>query len=92
MHLHRLLSKCHQLVPVELSGPRVVFDLGVAAGAVVGAEELSSVRIPTQLHLPQLQPGPVGVQVGAPHKGQVHAEIAMHSGAVDAYKNAVRDR
>jgi len=57
----------------------------------VGSEELGRVRIAAQLHLAQLQPGPVGVQVGAAHEGQVHAQVAVHGGAVDANEDAVGD-
>lgn len=56
----------------------------------MGAEELRGIGITAQLHLAQLQPGPVRIQIGAPHKGQVHAQISVHSRAVDAYKDAVR--
>lgn len=56
----------------------------------MGTEELCGIGIPAQLHLAQLQPGPVRIQIGTSHKGQVHAQISMHSRAVDAYKDAVR--
>ena len=37
-------------------------------------EEGSRPRVAAELHLPQLLPRPVGVQVGGPDEGQVHSQ------------------
>lgn len=68
VHLHGMLGLGYQLVTVELRRPRIILDLGVGAAAVVGPEELRCVCVAAQLHLAQLQPCPVGVQIGAPYK------------------------
>lgn len=61
MHLHRLLGYIGQLVSVQLCRPGIVFLLSIRCVAVVLPEELGCVRIATQLHAPQLNPGPIGV-------------------------------
>ena len=69
------LSRCLvELLPVQLGGPAVVLLLGVRGQAVVATEEGSGLSISTKLHLPQLLPAPVGVQVGGPDEGQVDAQ------------------
>lgn len=80
-----------QFVPIKLSCSRVILDLSVGVGAVMRPEELSRVGVATQLHLPQLKPSPVGIQVGAAHEGQVNTQIAVHSRAIDANKDAIGD-
>jgi len=89
VRLHGLLGLGTQLVPIKLGRPRVVLDLGVGGAAVVGAEELRGVRVAAQLHLAELEPGPVGVQVGAAHEGQMHAQVAVHGRTVDANEDAI---
>lgn len=38
-----------------------------------------SVRVASKLHVPQLQPCPVGVQLGGAHEGEVHPQAAVNS-------------
>lgn len=54
-------------------------------------EELGCIGITAQLHVPQLQPGPIGVQVCGSHEGDMHTEIAVHSRAIDADEHAIGD-
>ncbi len=49
-----------------------------------------SLSVAAQLHGPQLLPRP-GVQLGGADKREVHAEGAVHSGAVDTQEHAIRD-
>ena len=69
--LHRLLA---ELVPVQTGGATVVLLLSVCGAAVVRPEEGSSSGVPSQLHLSELLPGPVSVQVGGPDEGQMDPE------------------
>ena len=71
-----------ELLPVQLGGPAVVLLLGVRGQAVVATEEGSGLSISTKLHLPQLLPAPVGVQVGGPDEGQVDAQGPVYKGLV----------
>lgn len=54
-------------------------------------EELGCIGITAQLHVPQLQPGPIGVQVCTSHKGDMHTEIAVHGRAINADEHAIGD-
>lgn len=90
VRLHGLLSQVGQFVPVQLSRPRIVLLLGIRRIAVVLAEELCSIGIAAQLHIAELQPGPVRVQVRRAHERYVDTEVAVHCRAVDANEHAVR--
>ena len=68
---HGLGGLLTQLVPVHAGGAAVILLLGVRGLAVVRPEERPRPRIAAQLHLSQLLPGPVGVEVGGPDEGQV---------------------
>ena len=92
MHPHGLRSHGVQLVPVELSRPRLVLLLGVVGHAVVGPEECRGIGVSAELHLSALLPCPVGVQLCGPDKRQVDAKGTVDPGAVDANEDAVRDR
>lgn len=48
--------------------------------------------IASDLHLADLHPCPVGVQIGGPHEGQMHAQTPMHCRAIDTYENPIRHR
>ena len=74
MDPHCLWSSLTQLLPVQLGRPAVVLLLGVRGQAVLAAEEGVRLNIPTQLHLPELLPAPVGVQVGGADEGKVDAQ------------------
>ena len=50
------------------------------------------IGIAADLHLTNLQPSPVRVQVGGPDERQMHAQIPMHGRAIDADEHAVRHR
>lgn len=63
MHFHGLQGEVVQLVAVQLGRPGVVFLLGVRGIAVVLPEELGGERIASELHVTELDPGPVRVQV-----------------------------
>ena len=69
--LYRLLA---ELVPVQTGGATVVLLLSVCGAAVVRPEEGSSSGVPSQLHLSELLPSPVSVQVGGPDEGQMDPE------------------
>lgn len=45
--LHCLLSLRRQLIAIQLRSPRIVFDLSVGAGAIMGAKELCGIGIST---------------------------------------------
>ena len=69
------LGRClTQLLPVQLGCSAVVLLLCVRGQAVVATEEGAGLSIPTKLHLPQLLPAPVGVQVGGADEGQVDTQ------------------
>ena len=50
------------------------------------------VAVPAELHLPDLLPRPVGVELRGADEGEVDAERAVDARAVDADEHAVRDR
>ena len=74
IHPHGLGGVRAELVPVEAGGPAVVLLLGVGGVAVVGPEEGLGPRVAPELHLPELLPRPVGVEVGGPDEGQVDSQ------------------
>ena len=74
IHSHGLGGVRAELVPVEAGGPAVVLLLGVGGVAVVGPEEGLGPRVAPELHLPELLPRPVGVEVGGPDEGQVDSQ------------------
>ena len=78
MYPHCLGCCLVQLLPVQLGGPAVVLLLCVRGQAVVATEEGAGLSIPTQLHLPELLPAPVGVQVGGADEGQVDTQGPGH--------------
>lgn len=78
MVLHGLLRKISQLIAIQLGGPRIVLLLGVSRVAVMLPEELGCIGIAAQLHVPQLKPGPVRVEIRRSHESYVHAQITMH--------------
>ena len=57
-----------------------------------GVQVSYGVGVPSELHLPDLLPRPVGVELRGADEGQVDAERAVDAGAVDADEHAVRDR
>lgn len=91
MLFDRLLCECRQLIAIQLGGPRAILLLRVCGRAVVLSKELRRLCIAAHLHLPQLDPCPVRVQIRRAHKRQMHAEVTVHSRAVDANKHAVRN-
>ena len=74
MHPHSLGSCLTQFLPVQLGSPTVILLLCVSGHAVVAAEEGAGLGIPSELHLPQLLPAPVRVQVGGADEGQVNTQ------------------
>ena len=48
-----------------------------------------SIGVAAHLHGAELQPWPVGVQLGGLDEGEVHAQGAVHGWAVDAQEDAV---
>jgi len=80
-----------QLLPVQLGGPAVVLLLGVLSQAVVTAEEGAGLSISSELHLSELLPAPVGVQVGGADEGQVDTQGPVNTTAVNADEDAVGD-
>ena len=57
----------------------------------MATEEGSGLSISTKLHLPQLLPAPVGVQVGGPDEGQVDAQGPVYATTVNADEYPVGD-
>ena len=74
IHPHGLGGVLTELVPVEAGGPAVVLLLGVGGVTVVGPEEGLGPPVAPKLHLPELLPRPVGVEVGRPDEGQVDSQ------------------
>ena len=74
IHPHGLGGLLAELVPVKAGGSAVVFLLGVGGVAVVGPEEGLGPSVAPELHLPELLPRPVGVEVGGPDEGQVDSQ------------------
>ena len=74
IHPHGLGGLLAELVPVKAGGSAVVFLLGVGGVAVVGPEEGLGPRVAPKLHLSELLPRPVGVEVGRPYEGQVDSQ------------------
>lgn len=87
---HCLLGGIGQFVAIQLGCPGIVLLLGVGRVAVVLPEELRGICVASQLHLANLCPGPVRVQVGGAHEGQMNAQTAMDRRAVDADEYTVR--
>lgn len=48
--------------------------------------------VAAQLHLPQLYPCPISVQLRGPHKSQMYTQSSMDCGTVNADKNAISNR
>ena len=78
-----------QLLLVQQGSPAVVLLLRVRGEAVVTTEEGVGLGIPPQLHLPELLPAPVGVQVGGADEGEVYTHRPVYPTAVDADEDAV---
>ena len=74
MHPHGLDCCLTEFLPVQLGSPAVVLLLGVGGHAVVAAEEGACLGISSKLHLPQLLPAPVGVQVSGADEGEVNTQ------------------
>lgn len=55
------------------------------------AEKSSRIGIPADLHTPQLQPAPVGIQLCGPDKTEMDTQGAMHSGTVNTQKYTISD-
>lgn len=51
-----------------------------------------SVDVSAELHVSELLPGPVGVELRRPHEREVHAEAAVYGWAVQADEHPVRHR
>uniref|UniRef100_A0A2M4DG21 Putative secreted protein n=1 Tax=Anopheles darlingi TaxID=43151 RepID=A0A2M4DG21_ANODA len=68
MLLQRLLRLAEQLILVELGSARIVLLLRISSVAVMLPEELGRIRVTTDLHLANLYPGPVRVQIGGAHE------------------------
>lgn len=51
-----------------------------------------SIDVPAKLHVPELFPCPVGVELRGSHEREVHAEAAVHGRAVQADEHSVRHR
>lgn len=92
VHFNSLLRLRQQLVPIQLGGTWIVLLLCIGCGAIVLTEELSGLGVAAQLHLTQLNPCPVYIQVRRSHKRQVHTQVTVHSGAINAYEHAIRNR
>ena len=71
---HGLSGQSVQFLPVKLGGSGLVLDLGVVVVAIVLPEEGARRGVAPALHLPDLLPSPVGIQLGGPHEGQVDAQ------------------
>ena len=91
MQFHGLLRRIGQFIAIKLSCPGIVLLLGVLRVAVVLSEELGGTCVSADLHLSQLDPAPICVQICGPHKGQMNAQASVHGGAVDADEDTVRD-
>lgn len=50
------------------------------------------IGIPAELHVTQLLPRPVGVELCGAHEREVHAQAAVHRRAVQADEHSVRHR
>lgn len=50
-----------------------------------------SIRVASKLHVPQLQPCPVGVELGGAYKREVHPQAPVDSWAVNADEDAIGD-
>lgn len=87
-----LLCQRIQFVAIQLSRTGSIFLLSVCGWAVMLPEKLSCFSIATQLHLSQLDPRPIRVQICRSHKRQMHAQVPMYCWAIDAYKYTVRHR
>ena len=74
VHPHGLGGILTEFISVEAGGSAVVLLLGVGGVAVVGPEESFGPRVAPELHLPELLPRPVGVEVGRPDEGQVDSQ------------------
>lgn len=92
MHFHSLICFQIQPIPIQLSGTRIILLLGIGGATIVLPEELASLGISAQLHLPQLNPCPIRVQVRWAHERQMNPQISMDGWTINAYEYAVCDR
>lgn len=55
------------------------------------AEELGCVRITPKLHIAELQPGKVCIEVRRSHEGYMNAQVPVHGRAVDTNEDSIGD-
>lgn len=89
MNSHCIFGSLLQLVFVQLSCSGIVFLVCICGVAIVLSEELRRISIATQLHLPKLLPGPIGVQICRSDKSQVHTKVPMHSWTINANEHSI---
>lgn len=92
MVFHGLLCHCVQLLTIEGGGTWIVLLMCIGRIAIVLSKELSRICVATQLHLPQLNPCPVRVQICGSNECQMNTQIPMHSWTIDANEHTVRYR
>lgn len=78
-----------QLVTVQLGSSRLVLELGVAGVAIVLAEKGRSIGVAAKLHLTELLPWPIVVQLGRLDESEMDAKATVDSGAIYTYENSV---
>lgn len=69
--------------------PGIVLLLSIRRVAVMLSEELRRVRIAAQLHVPQLGPGPIRVQISRSDEGDVDTQVPVNGRAVYADEYAI---
>lgn len=92
MLFHCLLSKYAQFIAIEGCGTWIILLLCIGCNAIVLPKELCRICISAQLHLPQLNPRPIRVQICWSHKCQMDAQISMNCWAINANKYTIRHR
>lgn len=92
MLFHCLLCQCTQFIAIECSRTWIILLLCIRRIAIVLTKELSRICIAAQLHLSQLNPCPVCVQICWSHKCQMYAQIPMYSWAINTNEYTVRHR
>lgn len=92
MLFHSLLSEVVQLFPIESGGTWIVLLLCIGCNAIVLSEKLGRICITAQLHLPQLNPCPVRIQICRTNKCQMNAQIPMDCWAINTDEHTIRHR